>query len=249
VPLRTTDIVDGDIVDAYELEADGTSTFAYKSSVTVVSTTALTKRIVVSGYSLRDPDDPVEPRDIVVIAGSAAAGTYTIAEVIDDTTCTVNEEIPDSTGGTATFQHPPGATKVGFDPTGLSHTTSHTVQGAITDLDSEISAGGLTAEQHKTLRQLIHLAEGGGPWEGFSSGAYREILPTGDPFPTSLTWYDQVGVGKKKIVSLALTYNANKTIATEVWKVYDAAETLIVTVTDTISYSSVFESSRTRTIV
>lgn len=247
MPLRKADIVDADIIDAYELRSDGAASFAYVTGVTVVSTTAATKRVVISGYSLRDLDDPAEPDDIVVIIGSAAAGTYTIDTVIDATTFSVNENIVDSVGGTATFQHPPGATKIGFDPTGLTNVTAHAVQEAIQELDAAITSGGLTAEAHKTLRQLIHLADSDGPFEGFTSGAYKETLPAGDPFPTSYTWYT-ASDKLHKIVELAVTYNANKTPATEVWKVYNAADVLLATVTDTMTYSSVFETTRTRTI-
>jgi len=109
------------------------------------------------------------------------------------------------------------------------------------------ASGGLTEEQHKALRQLIHFISEG-PAEGFASGAYKETLPSGNPFPTSAIWYNESGESKKKIVELLVTYNADKTHATETWKMYDAAEVLLVTVTDTISYSGVFETSRTRTI-
>jgi len=116
--------------------------------------------------------------------------------------------------------------------------------------DYSISTGELTIDEHKVLRQLIHLTDGvGGPMEGFTSGAYREITPTGNPFPTAVIWYDDA-TKTKKIVEKALTYNANKTINTLQWKVYDTdGVTVLATVTDTMAYSSVFETSRTRTIV
>lgn len=97
---------------------------------------------------------------------------------------------------------------------------------------------------HETLRQLIHFIDNG-PAEGFASGAYREN--TGTVFPTAITWYDQAGVGKKKIVEKLITWTGAfpTTIA---WKVYDASETLLATVSDSISYSGPFETHRTRTI-
>lgn len=102
----------------------------------------------------------------------------------------------------------------------------------------------LTADSHKTLRQLIHFIDNG-PAEGFASGAYREM--TGTVFPTAITWYDKVGVGKKKIVEKLVTWTGAfpTTIA---WKIYDSSETLLATVSDAISYSGPFETSRTRTI-
>jgi len=101
---------------------------------------------------------------------------------------------------------------------------------------------------HRTIRQLIHLAEGGGPFEGFASGAYQETLPAADPFPTSIIWW--VSSAKtQKIVEETIAYNSNKTINTDQWKVYGTdGTTVLATVTDTLSYSGVFETSRTRTI-
>lgn len=103
---------------------------------------------------------------------------------------------------------------------------------------------GITELQHVALRQLIHFIDGG-PAEGFASGAYRET--TGTVFPTTVIWYNQAGVGKKKIVSKEIIWSGPFP-TTITWKMYDVAENLLVTVTDTISYSGPFETSRTRTI-
>ena len=102
-----------------------------------------------------------------------------------------------------------------------------------------------TSDQHKALRQLIHLADGGGPYEGFTSGAYRET--TGTVFPTAIVWYDKAGEGKKKIVEKLISWSGAFPSQIQ-WKAYDASETLLATVTDTISWSGPFESSRTRAI-
>jgi hypothetical protein len=115
--------------------------------------------------------------------------------------------------------------------TPTAHATTHDLGG--TD--------GLTA------RQLVWFLDEG-PAEGFLSGAYKEI--TGGVFPTSVIWYDSSGVGKKKIVEKTITRNANQTPSSIAWKIYDASEVLIRTITDTFTYSSgVFESSRVRTVV
>lgn len=98
---------------------------------------------------------------------------------------------------------------------------------------------------HKSLYDLIHFIDDG-PAEGFTSGAYKETLPAGNPFPTSFIWWTSAAK-TQKIVELTLTLNVNKTPATEVWEMYDATGAKIVTVTDTIAYSAVFETSRTRT--
>jgi hypothetical protein len=106
----------------------------------------------------------------------------------------------------------------------------------------------MTPAQHAALRQLIHLADGDGPFEEFPSGAYQETLPAGDPFPTSFIWWES-SAKLKKIVEETVTYNANKTIATDQWKVYDTdGVTVLATATDTMTYTAVFETSRTRVI-
>lgn len=111
-----------------------------------------------------------------------------------------------------------------------------------------LTGDGVTPDAHRALRQLIHLAEEGGPFEGFASGAYQETLPSADPFPTSVIWWTSAAK-TAKIVEETITYNGNKTVATDQWKVYDTdGSTVLATVTDTISYSGVFETSRTRTI-
>lgn len=105
---------------------------------------------------------------------------------------------------------------------------------------------GITESQHKALKDLIHFIDDG-PADGWVSGAYKETLPAGDPFPAQEIWW--TGSGKThKIVSLDITRNSNKTPATEQWKIYDAdGSTVLVTLTDAISYSAIFETSRTRT--
>lgn len=110
-----------------------------------------------------------------------------------------------------------------------------------------LTGTGLSESAHRTLRQLIHFIDEG-PAEGFASGAYHETLPSADPFPVSFIWWTSAAK-THKLVELTLTLNANKTPATEEWKMYDTdGATVLATVTDTISYSGIFETTRTRTI-
>lgn len=104
-------------------------------------------------------------------------------------------------------------------------------------------------ENHDSLRRLIHLADGvGGPFEGFASGTYREILPLGSPFPTSITWWNSP-VKVQKIVEKNISYNSNKTPSIVTYKAYDNdGVSILTTITDTISYSGAIEISRIRTI-
>ena len=105
-------------------------------------------------------------------------------------------------------------------------------------------ANALTASSHGALRQLIHFIDNG-PAEGFASGAYRVM--TGSVFPTAITWYDSSGINKNKIVEKLITWTgANPTTIT--WKMYDATGNLLTTLTDTITYSGPFETSRIRTL-
>lgn len=113
---------------------------------------------------------------------------------------------------------------------------------------SELVAGtgGLTADGHKVLRQLIHFIDEG-PTEGFASGAYKETLPSAAIFPTSIIWWESSSK-LKKIVERTLTWTGPN-LTTSVWEVYDTdGSTVLATITDTISYTGVFETTRTRTI-
>lgn len=105
-------------------------------------------------------------------------------------------------------------------------------------------AGGLTESGHRVLRQLIHFIDGG-PAEGFASGAYRET--TGTVFPTSIIWYES-SAKTKKIVEKNITWTGVNPTTIE-WKVYDTdGSSVLATVSDSLSYSGLFETSRTRTI-
>jgi len=104
---------------------------------------------------------------------------------------------------------------------------------------------GLSAAQHKALKDLIHFIEDG-PADGWTSGAYKETLPSVSVFPTSEIWWTTSGK-TNKIVSLDTTWTG-AVPTQEVWKVYDTdGSTVLVTLTDMISYSGVFETTRTRT--
>jgi len=106
------------------------------------------------------------------------------------------------------------------------------------------SGSGLTPSAHETLRQLIHFIDNG-PAEGFTSGAYREI--TGTAFPSAIIWWTDSGK-TDKIVEKLITYTGAFPTTIQ-WKMYDTdGSTVLATVTDAITYSGAFETSRTRTI-
>lgn len=138
--LAKSDISDLDFVDAAELASDGQS--AFLTSVTVVSTTGSTKRVVVSGiYMLNDADQRVEPGDKITLSGTTggADGTYTVDSVVDDVTLEVVEALVDSTGGTADFTWTSGAHRIGFDATALTHINANNLQEALRDVDAAIT--------------------------------------------------------------------------------------------------------------
>jgi len=111
-------------------------------------------------------------------------------------------------------------------------------------LTALLATGGITETEHKTLRQLIHFIDNG-PAEGFVTGAYREM--TGTVFPTAIVWWESSSKLKKIVEKLVTWSGVNP--STIVWKVYDTdGSTVLATVTDTITYSGIFETSRTRAI-
>jgi hypothetical protein len=140
--ISIQDIEDVDIVGATELASDGST--AYITGATVVSTTSSTKRVVVSGVDLvYDKDERAEAGDVVTLSGTsggAGDGTFTIATVVDSTTFDVVEAIGDSTGGSGDFIHPPGASRVGVDPTNISGVTATEMQTAMEELSQATGA-------------------------------------------------------------------------------------------------------------
>lgn len=142
-----------------------------------------------------------------------------------------------------------------FDANGIDSGSLTFASGALFVSDSlglydpryVASGSGITADQHETLRQLIHLAEGGGPFEGFGPTALEEVGPVG-PFPTASIWWTTPD-RTARIVDETVTYNSNRTINTVQWRAYDTdGSTVLATVTDTFLYQGVFQTFRSRSI-
>lgn len=107
-------------------------------------------------------------------------------------------------------------------------------------------SGGITDAQHKALRDLIHFIDEG-PADGFASGSYKETTYNG-VFPTVIDWWEDV-TKTQRIVDLTITYTGAFP-TTEVWRMYDTdGVTVLVTLTDTITYNGALEATRTRTWV
>ena len=120
--------------------------------------------------------------------------------------------------------------------------------GIVNGLDVSGSGGGISEADHETLRQLIHFLPDG-PGDGFLSGAYKTTTPTGNPFPTNITWWVSSAMSQK-IFEKLITYNASKFPVTITYNVYDFdGVTIKHSATDTITYANnAFESTRTRSI-
>lgn len=139
----------------------------------------------------------------------------------------------------------------GQSPTSPGEVTYSSVDGAFRMQDAigvfdPRAGGGITASQHKALRDLIHFIDDG-PADGFVSGAVHDTTYSG-AFPVTEVWYEDSG-RTQKIVQLDVTYAASLPV-TEVWRMYDQdGVTVLVTLTDSITYTGIFESTRTRTWV
>lgn len=115
---------------------------------------------------------------------------------------------------------------------------------------AESASGGITAAEHPALRQLIHFIDDG-PAEGFASGAHKEILPAGDPFPTSIIWWESTAKLQKIVEKIITRTGTGSLIAPNpiVWTMYDTdGVSTLASVSDEITYSGPFELTRTRTL-
>lgn len=105
------------------------------------------------------------------------------------------------------------------------------------------SGGGISQAQHKVLLDLIHFIDEG-PADTFTTGATKTT--TGTVFPTQNLWRRS---DSTKLVEQNITWTGAKPTTVE-WKMYTTdGTTVLATVTDTISYSGPFETSRARAIV
>ena len=124
------------------------------------------------------------------------------------------------------------------------------VSGALSAADKTkldgIAAGAIDASLHATLRTLEHWMSDG-PLEGYS-GAYMETLPSGSVFPTQYVWWVDSSKAAK-LMDETVTYNSNYTVASVRSRMYASdGTTVALTLTDTMTYTGVFETSRTRVI-
>lgn len=113
-------------------------------------------------------------------------------------------------------------------------------------VEKGLTGSGLSESEHSALRQLIHFIDDG-PAEGFVSGAFKELLPEGNIFPTTITWYESSDKSQK-IVERTITWSGAR-IVTDHWEMFDTdGTTLLAYVTDSYVYSGIMPYQVTRTI-
>lgn len=109
-----------------------------------------------------------------------------------------------------------------------------------------IRSGNINASDHERLRQLVHLSDEDGPRGSlFPSGYVRDTGPW--PFPTASIWWTDSS-RTIKYMQQTVVRNAQKLITTSSWQLFLVdGVTVTDSFTDVITYSGVFETSRTRT--
>ena len=116
---------------------------------------------------------------------------------------------------------------------------------ATTSVAGFMSAADKTAlDDAANLRKLERFIDA--PAEGWATGAYREV--TGGAFPSLVVWWESAAK-LKKIMQTTYTRNGSQQATTVEHIVYQSdGSTPAKTVTDTVTYSGAYETSRTRAI-
>jgi hypothetical protein len=190
--VSRSDVDDSEFLDAEELASDGYSSYR---TVNVSSIVSANKNIVILSQNTLDilkyVDYPLQPGDKVRITGNAAAGTYTVDEIINDTTFSVIETIINASDGYAEFIYPSGASNIGYDPSeqNTPYIISTNVQDALTELSNNI--GGIA--NHENLDTLVHdLAE-----DGYSVATYNNLNTCTFNYITNYTTYTNTSMTTK----------------------------------------------------
>jgi hypothetical protein len=127
--------------------------------------------------------------------------------------------------------------------TGQIQFNSANVLAGDAGLTYDPATGKLTVSGPLTSRSALLALFGDGADGEADVGVTLTKTITGTVFPTKVVWKN----GLLKVVEKTITWTgANPT--TIVWQLYDASEVLLLTITDTISYTGSFESGRTRVV-
>ena len=222
MPIRYPDVNTYDFYDAPELNSDSTVVYLTLTVVSTVSPNTINVALASDGEGiLTGRDHPVHATsvtgfgdfvDISGTSGGAGNGTYQVATIVSDTQFTITGTVANSTGGSANFRWPSGATDVGFSQVKQNVTASNLVQPALTDLAN-----------HELLDN-----------EPVATGTTYSVTRVGSR-TTQETWTNTATT--KTIKTIAYTYSGNK-VTQEVRTVYATdGVTIVAQVTITYSYS------------
>ena len=225
--LRKEDFHDLDFLSREELSSDGYSVYASGSIVHIASSFVSGNKIVTTDFFLRSIDDPVQIGDRVCIYNAEDAdGYYTVKEILNDYSFSVEEDVEEVSFGEMHFMHPAGAKSIGFDPAGMTSITARNLQDAIKEI--AVNSSGISQATHENLDTLTHhIAE-----DGYSLVTYdaNKVM--------NYTIYSD-NTMDKKIREYQLSYNINP-CHTQVSSVhiiqYNAAGAPVNTLTETFGY-------------
>lgn len=119
-------------------------------------------------------------------------------------------------------------------------------------------AGGERGLHSKIAAWRIAVSTALGPWEGslplpwpgdicsgpLLDGADRTVVPAGSLYPGQVLWK----LGGTNLLRVTYTRDTQHLVTNLKWEVFDTSGSLVMTVTDTITYSGLVEVSRTRAV-
>lgn len=112
------------------------------------------------------------------------------------------------------------------------------------ELLNQVAGGGITAAQHRSLRQLIHFVSDG-PTTGFTAALTRE--QDGTLFPTEIRWKENGVLLLKKQIERSAGGATNLKPTPITWTLYDTdGTTQLEVATDTITYTGIYPTGITR---
>lgn len=127
--------------------------------------------------------------------------------------------------------------------------TDPTVVGAVRSVNDRLKVkdidgvGFIINDASRLLSNFINY----GPTGAGFNNAFREKSYGGTPWPTSDIWYTNSGKTQKIFEKIYSVRNGLQQVTTLIWRVYAVdGTTILATATDTIAYSGVNESTRTR---
>jgi len=131
-----------------------------------------------------------------------------------------------------------------LDDAGVEHAELHATEiQAIEAIQTKVGETlSLDNESIDYLNKLLIILSGNHP-----KGTYKEI--TTIPFPSKVTYYTDSGK-TIKLVEKTIIRDTQQKPTTIIYRLYNetTSNTIVRTITETIMYSGVFETSRTRTI-